>query len=162
MTALAARTASLQFAGLAGLALSACGASASSPNAMFEDHVVGNTPTERAIAASSTFYSCRKGKEAEQYWCYACEVTLHDTDEGGLVAYATDYEHMLKPWEDGEAPRISVTGEVGSERFLRDVQTAGAAHEMFDAANAWCKGRRKGSFHLLKDEIDTYFAGEGE
>ena len=149
-------------AGLLLACLAACGASASSPSGMFEDHVVGNTPTERAIAASSTFFSCRKGKEADQYWCYACEVTLHGTDEGALVAYASDYEHMLKPWEAGEAPRISVTGEVSNEKFESSDFSAAAAHRIFGEANAWCKGRRKGSFHLLKDEIDTYFSGEGE
>ena len=149
-------------AGLLLTPLAACGALAGSPSAMFEEHVVDHTPIQHAIAASNTFFSCRHGKKAEQYMCDACEVTLHDTDEGGLVAYATDYEHTLEPWEPGEAPRISITGETGDERFESDTQSAASAHDLFDSANAWCKGRRKGSFHLLKDEIDTYFSGEGE
>jgi hypothetical protein len=156
-----ARTFAVVLAGL-GLVLAACSASADSPSAAFEDHVVSHTPTERAIAASSTFFNCRNGKEAEQYWCYACEVTLHDADKSGLVAYASDYEHMLEPWEAGEASRISVTGEVGTAKFESDAFDAASAHRIFDEANAWCKGRRKGSFHLLKDEVDTYFSGEGE
>ena len=139
----------------------ACGASAGNPSAMFEDQVVDHTPTEHAIAAANTFFSCRKAG-AEEYMCYACEVTLHDTDEGGLVAYASDYEHTLKPWDEGGAPRISITGERGYKKFERDVQTAPAAHEIFNAANDWCKGRGKGSFHPVKDGIDTYFSGEGE
>ena len=147
--------------GLLFAAVAACGASASGPSAMFEADVVDHTPTERAMAASSTFFNCRKGKEAEQYMCYACEVTVHDADEDGLVAYATDFEHMLEPWEPGESPRISVTGERGSESFTSGERTAAAAHRIFDEANAWCKARqKKGTFHLLKDEIDTYFSGE--
>ena len=162
MTALAARSDILSMTGLAGLVLSACGASAGSPSAMFGDQVVKHTPTEYAMAASSTFFNCRNGKEAQEYMCYACEVTLHEKDDGTLVAYASDYEHKLKPWEEGGEPRITVTGERGSEKFTSDEASAAEAHKMFDAANAWCKGRGKGSFHLLKDEIDTYFSGEGE
>jgi len=147
-------------AGLPAMALAACGASAGSPSAMFEDYVVNHTPTEYAMAASSTFFRCRAGKEADEYWCYACEVTVHETDEGGLVAYASDYEHELKPWEEGGPPKISVTGEVGDEKFTSDQQSAAEARRIFDEANAWCKARRKGTFHLLKDEIDTHFSGE--
>ena len=161
MTAFATRTAVLPFAGLAGLALTACGASAGDLSARFEGQVVEHTPTEHAIAASSTFFSCHKSG-AEEFMCYACEVTLHDTDEGGLVAYASDYEHTLKPWDEGGEPKISVTGERAYKKFERTGQTSVAAHEIFDSANNWCKGRREGTFHLLKDEIDTYFSGEGE
>lgn len=158
----AARNVGISSASLAGLLVSACGASAGSPSAMFKEQVVSHTPTERAIAASSTFFSCRGDGEKDRYVCYACEVTLHDRDEGGLVAYASDYEHTLKPWEEGGPPKISITGERAFKKFEQAEASAPAAHEIFDAANDWCKGRRKGSFHLLKDEIDTYFAGEGE
>ncbi|MCA8900419.1 MAG: hypothetical protein KDA53_04155 [Hyphomonas sp.] len=151
----------LRFAGISLVALAACGAAAGALNERFEEEVVSKTPTERAIAASNTFFRCKAGDEADVFMCYACDVTVHD-DEDGITAYASDYEHKLKPWEPGEEPRVTVTGELDGKKFTNESRTAEAAHAAFAEAKAWCKARGKGKFHPLKDEIDTHFSGRVE
>lgn len=150
-------------AGLMGLlAVAACGTSAASAGEKLRETVIAGTPTERAIAASNRFFDCRDGKVSGEHLCYDCQVTLHERIGEGLVAYASDYEHLLRPWEEGGEPRITVTGERGDARFTSEQPTAEAAREIFNAANAWCESRDKGSFRLLKDEIETHFSGKGE
>lgn len=137
--------------------VAACGASASitSPH---EEEVVSATPSKYAIAASVIFLGCPK--EAEDIAkCFACDVTLHDTDEGGLVAYASHWEHELKPWENRDSLQVSVSGEVANTKYEASRQTKDAAMELFETAEAWCSLRGKGSYHLLKNDIDTEFGG---
>lgn len=139
------------------LAAAACGASATvtSPH---EQEIVSRTPASHAIAASTIFFGCPK-EEAEEARCYACDVTLHDRDDGTLVAYASHWDHKLKPWEGRESLQVSVSAEVADTKFTADEQTAEAAHRLFGEAETWCAGRGKGNYHLLKNEIDTAFGG---
>ena len=139
------------------LALAACGASASvtSPH---EAEVVGVTPVSHAIAASTIFIGCPV-ERAEEAQCRACDVTLHDTDEGGLVAYASHWNHKLKPWDGHEGLKVTVSGELADTKFEASVQDAATATELFGEAEAWCAERVSGSYYLLKNDIDTEFGG---
>jgi len=149
---------------LSALGLAACGF-ASTGMGEYRKQVVNSTPVTNAVASSNTFYFCR-AVETEDYdiLCEACDVSLHDdVDEEGritrLTAWATHYYHELKPWNDGERPRISTSGERGYEKFVADAPDAASARDLFDEANAWCKDRRRGKFRVRLDEIDALFEG---
>ena len=139
------------------MALAACGASAA-VSSEHEAEVVGATPVSQAIAASTIFIGCPT-ESAEEAMCQACDVTLHDTEEGGLVAFASHWEHKLKPWEGREGLQVTVSGELGNRKFEAGVQDAAAATELFGEAEAWCAERAAGNYHLLKNDIDTEFGG---
>lgn len=138
-------------------AIAACSAAAgvSSPH---EAEVVSVTPSTHAIATSTIFFGCPIATE-ERATCFACDVTLHDTDEGGLVAFASHWKHDLKPWDGRDTLQVTVSGEVADTKFTADVQTVEAATALFGEAETWCAGRGKGNYHLLKNEIDTAFGG---
>lgn len=142
----------------------------------WKDQAVNASPLVRQIAASNTFYFCDRHPEPERYdaICEACDVDLFvdkdlpvtaDPDQAapivGLKVFATHFYHEYKPWGDDPKPRISVSGERASQTFRTKEVSAAAARDFFDQGNAWCRGRRDGEFHVLKDEIETYFSGEG-
>lgn len=156
--------------------LGACSAVNASDNwSDFKAQAVGHSPLVREIAASNTFYRCSEHPDADAYdgLCEACDVGLYadkdlpataDPDQDapivGLKVFATHFYHEYKPWGDNPNPRISSTGERGTKTFRTSEVNALAARDLFEQANAWCQERRKGEFLVLKDEIDTYFAGE--
>lgn len=149
---------------LSALGLVACG-SAGADNVMseFKEQAVTVTPVKNAIASSNTFYFC-KAHPSERFdlLCEACDVSLHDdVDDAGKVigmkAWATHYYHELKPWNEGEAPRITTSGERADEKFIALEPTAIAARTIFNEANAWCQARREGEFLVRKDEVDAFF-----
>jgi len=96
---------------------------------------------------------------AEKAQCYACDVTLHEKGEEGVLAYATHWEHDLKRRDGHEGLKVAVTGEVAAETFTADKRSPGAAKALFAEAEAWCTARGEGRYHLLKNEINTVFGG---
>jgi len=138
-------------------AITACSAAAavSSPH---EAEVVSVTPSTHAIAVSTIFFGCPVETD-EKATCFACDVTLHDTEEGGLVAFASHWKHDLKPWDGRDRLQVTVSGEVADTKFTAAVQTEEAAAGLFGEAETWCAERGKGNYHLLKNEIDTAFGG---
>lgn len=154
---------------LSALGLAACGpAGADAAMADFKQQAVTNTPITNAVASSNTFYFC-KAATGEEYdiLCETCDVSLHDdvNDAGDVTrvtAWATHYYHELKPWEDGDTPRISTSGERAYEKFVADAPDSAAARRLFDDANAWCQGRRSGEFLVRKDEIDARLNGDAQ
>lgn len=138
-------------------AATACGAAAA-PSSVHEAEIVSVTPTQNAVAASTRFLGCPVEDE-ERARCYACDVRMHDKGEEGLLAYASHWEHDLKPWDDRDGLQVSVSGEVAETTFERSERTAEAARALFAEAEAWCEGRGTGSYHLLKNDIDTVFGG---
>lgn len=154
---------------LPAIAVCACGsAGADDAMAEYKAQAVNSTPITNAIASSNTLYFC-KDHPGDRFdiLCEACDVSLHDDvneagDIVGMTAWATHDYHELKPWEDGEAPRIAVSGERGDARFVADEPTAEASQAVFEAANAWCQTRRPGEFLIRKNEIEALFAGEAQ
>ncbi|MEM9055108.1 MAG: hypothetical protein AAGB16_07270, partial [Pseudomonadota bacterium] len=132
----------------AAFGLVACGlAGADDDMAGYKEQAINVTPIQNAIASSNTFYFC-KAHPSKQFdiLCEACDVSLHDdVDEAGNVvgmkAWATHYYHELKPWNEGEAPRITTTGERADEKFVASEPAAAAAHIIFEKANTWCQVR---------------------
>lgn len=163
------------------MSLSACAATdtaaVSDEMADFKRQAVEVSPVTNAIAASNTFYFCGAHPQADRFdaLCEACDVDLYfdkdlpfnadpaqDAPVVGLKAYATHYYHEYKPWHEGEAPRITVTGERGRRKFEAREVTPEAAHDLFDQANAWCQARRDGEFLVRKEEIDAMIVEAGQ
>ncbi len=151
---------------LSALGLAACGsAGADADMDAYRQQAINNTPVKNAVASSNTFFFCKAAaSDAYDILCETCDVSVHDdVDTDGAItrvtAWATHYYHELKPWNEGEAPRISTTGERDYEKFVADAPDAKSARALFETANRWCQDRRAGDFLIRKDEIDTLFEG---
>lgn len=150
----------------AALMLGACGALAADLGP-YEEEVRTSVPVEHSIAVANVFYFCRdvSGDETE-IACEACDVTLHEieSDAGeleGFRADATHFEHLLKPRQEGERPRLSRSGERAAERFETGELTREAAYRVFREGNDWCRRRRPGNLELRKDAIEAFFTEAG-
>lgn len=146
--------------------LAAC-APANADMEPFKQQVIEHAPVKHAIAASSTFFFCEEAPEKSyDILCEACEVSLHDIDKDGEIthhkAWATHFYYELKPWEEGERPRISTVGERGTNNWETKGLTPEAARSVWEKANNWCQARGDGEFHMLKDSIDVWFAERQE
>lgn len=136
-------------------ALAACG---SSLNSVHEAEVTSFTPSANAVAAFSRFLGCPEERE-DYARCYACDATVHDNGEDGLVAYLSHWEHELKPWDGRDGLQVTVSGEVADEKRTSPVRSETAARDLFEDGIAWCTARGPGHDHYLKDEIKAVFGG---
>ena len=136
-------------------ALAACGGVSGSAH---EAEVVGRTGTERAAASYTRFLGCTVERE-DYARCYACDVTVHDAGEEGVIVYATHWEHELKPWEGRDGLMVTISGEVEDSKMGFPFPNAVQARDMFETGVSWCQSRGPGNDHFLKDEIDTVFGG---
>lgn len=142
--------------------LGACGALAADLSP-YEKEVRTSMPVQPSIAVANTFYFCRDVSADEtEITCEACDVTLHEVEAGsgalsGFRATATHFVHTLKPRRAGGPPRLSISGERGSEGFETGAVTREAAHSVFRQANDWCRRRKAGNFQLRKDAIEAFF-----
>ncbi len=136
-------------------ALAACG---SGLDSVHEAEVVDRTPTMNAAAAFNRFLGCKEERE-DYVRCYACDVTVHDDEDDGIVAYFSHWEHELKPWDGYEGLRVSVSGEVADEKRTSLERSEAAARALFEEGIAWCTARGAGHDHYLKDEIKAVFGG---
>ena len=159
---------------LSALSLAACGtAGADASMAEFKEQAINQSPLNREIAASVTFYSCGEHPNADyDAICEVCNVDLYpdknlafnenpDTEAPivGVKGWATHYYHEYKPWGDDPNPRISSTGERASKKFETTSLSKRAINVLFDEANVWCQDRRDGEFQVLKDEVDAFVEG---
>lgn len=163
---------------LSALGLVACGPTlAEGDMTDFKKQAVHASPLNREIAASNTFFFCKPHPEPDRYvaLCEACDVNLYpdkdlpfnaprDTDAPivGVKGWATHSYHEYKPRGDNPKPRISATGERGTQQFKTRELTVDAVQTLFDDANMWCRARRKGEFLVLKDEIKPFIEGLSE
>lgn len=136
-------------------ALAACGPALDS---VHEAEVVSKTPTENAAAAYNRFLGCEEERE-DYARCYACDVTLHDKGDEGVLVYLSHWEHELKPWDGYEALQVSVSGEVEDEKRTLPERSEFAARGLFEEGIVWCTARGPGHDHYLKDEIKAVFGG---
>lgn len=136
-------------------ALAACGPGLDS---VHEAEVVERTPTQYAAAAFNRFLGCKEERE-DFARCYACDVTVHDEGEEGIVAYFSHWEHELKPWDGYDDLRVTVSGEVADEKRTLPERSELAARGLFEEGIAWCTARGPGHDHYLKDEIKAVFGG---
>ncbi|MCI4644051.1 MAG: hypothetical protein MRY64_04640 [Hyphomonadaceae bacterium] len=136
-------------------ALAACG---SGLDSVHEAETVSFTPSANAVAAYSRFLGCPEERE-DYARCHACDVSVHDKGEEGLVAYFSHWEHELKPWEGRDTLQVSISGEVADEKRTSPERSETAARALFEEGIAWCTVRGPGHDHSLKDEIDTVFGG---
>ncbi|MHA7900127.1 MAG: hypothetical protein ACX94B_09700 [Henriciella sp.] len=161
--------------GLPAMACAACGTT-NEVGAMedFKQQAINQSPYEREIAASTTFYFCADHPNPDRFvaLCEVCNVDLYadkdlpfnadpDTDAPivGVKGWATHFYHEFKPWGDDPKPRVSVTGERASERFATNTMTVEAIEALFSEANAWCTSRRDGDFQVQKNEIAVFVEG---
>ena len=136
-------------------ALAACG---NGLDSVHEAEVASFTPSANAVAAFSRFLGCPEERE-DYARCYACDATVHDNGEEGLVAYFSHWEHELKPWDGRDTLQVSVSGEVADEKRTSPERSEAAARALFDEGIAWCTARGAGHDHYLKDEINAVFGG---
>ena len=135
---------------------------------------IHSSPLTRDIAASNTFYFCKRHPEADRFdaLCEACDVNVFadkdlpfnaDPDTNapivGVKGWATHFYHEYQPWGDDPKPRISVTGERATQKFETSDLSAEAVQALFDEANTWCRSRREGEFQVLKNEIASFVQG---